>query len=680
VSADVLRLDLWRESQAGIGRFRVLLLNTGNKYGDKFQPQEYCEFKIDDVSLMKGYVDDVNPVVDDEAETHHELIEVAGRDYGQDLANLFLEKDYADKPVDDIFADALSSAGSEISYTSGSILPRRTFSFQRTFLIDGFRELAQSVDADFYVADDKVLHLFTLGAVGEASGVGLQSVAGDGGNNILRMRLGYREGFTIKNHVHILSGAVNDHYTEGNGGDWVADKGYGVKEEISDCDSAMDWSKSVEGDAVTVDPSIKKEGSASLRWTIYRAVAGNHQLTYNPPTAINFTDKALLYLWLHSPNTGKTGYLRLVDGSGNYNQYNLTFNWFGWYWRRIVISAYDSQSPTHPNLSNIDQIIINYDQGTAESGTVYVHVDYLFSATDSCVDELSQVIVGKGSIRSYAEEGENRVYLLFPKYNYDFLDFSGITEDRIGCWVRAVTSDPRGNFILTDTDDNEIISDSTNSKTPIAGGQWRFWECPVGAHVGIDGPDDEWDYSVGTSFNWKVKKIAVSVGGVNPCTDLILDGLKLPSNIRAKAIKQDAPSQTSYRKRMHAETRTDLASQKALEEYAETVLAKRRDPLQSLDITIAGNTGLKYAGQTLTVNAPSSGIENQVYRIVSLHHIFADGAWKDGSRYITELKLIKHDVVGAQKSDPLRILLRSDPDTAMLEAIGRRLGYLERAR
>ena len=39
VSVDVLRLDLWRESQAGLGRFRILLLNTGDKYGDKFLPQ-----------------------------------------------------------------------------------------------------------------------------------------------------------------------------------------------------------------------------------------------------------------------------------------------------------------------------------------------------------------------------------------------------------------------------------------------------------------------------------------------------------------------------------------------------------------------------------------------------------------------------------------------------------------
>ena len=676
---DVLRLDLWRESQAGLGRFRVLLLNTGNKYGDKFLPQEDCEFRIDNVSLMKGYVDDVNPYVDDEADTYQELIEVAGRDCGQDLANLFLEKEYVDKTVDDIFADALASSGSEITYTSASILPKRTFGFQRTFLIDGFREMAQSVDADFYVADDKTLHLFTLGAPSEATGVTLKSLLGDSGNNILRMQLGYREGFTIKNYVHVLSGAVNDHYTEGNGEDWVTDKGYGSKEEINDCDSSSDWSKSIASDAITVDPSVKKEGSASLRWTIDRTVGGDHQLTYNPAAAINFSVKTLLCLWLYSPNTGKTGYIRFVDGSGNYNQYNLIFNWFGWYWRRIVVSAYDSQSPTPPNLSNIDQIIINYNQGTAESGTVYVYIDYVFSATDSCVNELSQVMVGKGSVRSYAEEGENRLYILFPKYNYDYLDFSGITADRVGCWVRVVCSDPRGNFILTDTDGNVIISDSTNSKTPIYNGEWRFWECPVGARVGIDGPDDEWDYFAGTSFNWKVKKIAVSVGGVNQCTDLIIDGLGLP-NIRAKAIKMDAPSQANYRKRMHAETRTDLASQKALEEYAETILARRKDPSQSLEVTVAGNTDLKYAGQTLTVNAPSSGINSQVYRIVSLHHVFADGAWKDGSRHVTELRLIKHDVGGTQKSDPLRVLLRSDPDTMMVEAIGRRLGYLERAR
>jgi len=574
----VLRLELWRESQAGLGRFRVLLLNTGNKYGDKFLPQEDCEFRIDNVSLMKGYVDDVNPYIDDEADTRDESIEVAGRDYGQDLANLFLEKEYADTPVDDMFADALTSAGSEITYSSASAIPKRTFGFQRTFLIDGFRELAQSVDADFYVADDKMLHLFSLGAPGEASGVTLKSLPGDSGNNILRLRLGYREGFTIKNYVHILSGAVNDHYTEGNGGDWVTDKGYGSKEEINDCDSSTDWNKSIASDTMTVDPSVKKEGSASLRWTIDRTVGGDHELSYNPTAPISFSGKNLLCLWLYSPNTGKTGYIRLVDGAGNYNQYNLTYNWLGWYWRRIVISAYDSQSPTPPNLSDIDRITLNYDQGTAESSVVYVYIDYLFSAIDSCIDELSQVMVGKGSIRSYVEEGEDRLHLLFPKYNYDYLDFSGITVDRIGCWVRSICSDTRGNFILTDTDDNVIISDSTNSKTPVFSGQWRFWECPIGAHVEIDGPDDEWDYAAGASFNWKVKKIAVSVGGVNPCTDLIVDGLVLPGSIRAKVVKQDAASQTNYRKRMHAETRTDLASQKALEEYAETVLARRKDP------------------------------------------------------------------------------------------------------
>lgn len=140
------RLDIWRKSVEGIGRFSFKLGNETGQWNGQFAADDPVEIKINNVVFMRGYLDVAKPVAKDELSIFQREMLLSGRDYGQDLQNLINEKIYKYQPADDIIADMLSSAGSEITFTSPSTAPKIQFTEGVPhFLQEGIRRILEKL-------------------------------------------------------------------------------------------------------------------------------------------------------------------------------------------------------------------------------------------------------------------------------------------------------------------------------------------------------------------------------------------------------------------------------------------------------------------------------------------------------------------------------------------------------
>ncbi len=304
-SAIIKRMDIYRESLNGIGRFELLFDNTGNVLTGTAS-QSAVELKIDTVSLMKGYVDDYIPTVKGGEAVYLEEAKVMGRDYGQDLANIVLSHDYYSFDFDDILENALASntatwvpennyilheitiptadnglsyscvvpgdsavgeptwpttfgakvvdgtvtwmcvPRSEITYISPSNGPAIDYSFKDEYLLNGFKDIMKQVNYDFWVLDTKVLKVVSISAP-ESSDVTLKSKVGDAADTVLALDpIGEKVGLDIRNYIKVKAGDVNDHFTEGTAGDFT----------VHECSAAED------------DSSIFISGYASIKAAI----------------------------------------------------------------------------------------------------------------------------------------------------------------------------------------------------------------------------------------------------------------------------------------------------------------------------------------------------------------------------------------------------------------------------
>jgi len=176
-----------------------------------------------------------------------------------------------------------------------------------------------------------------------------------------------------------------------------------------------------------------------------------------------------------------------------------------------------------------------------------------------------------------------------------------------------------------------------------------------GAHPSLEG----WRYVSGSSFDWEhVYKLTWQcLYDIDAEGYFVLDGLRLPS-IEVKSIEQDATSITNNGKRMLPKRRADIKSQVELDAMSASMLEKYKNPLQTLKLTVIGNTDILYPGQSLDVNAPPHGIATDTkYRIQSLKHIVSlkANAEERDYDYITKLELIAHTVAAAtQYTTPWR--------------------------
>ena len=218
VTDDILEMDIWQETRK-VGRWQLILKNINNKWAGDLIQNDDSFLKINNVTMMAGYLDDPYPFLDEKMGVYTNKIRVLGRDYGRDLAKLYHSGGYVDTKADDLLAILLTAVSSEITYDSLSTAPPVNMERSRTYLIDWLNDTAQRVNYDAYVTIAKMLHFFAYGT--ESSGVTLKSQEGEADNNILSLLKGEALGFSIVNEIELTAGPVQGHWTDGNHADFT---------------------------------------------------------------------------------------------------------------------------------------------------------------------------------------------------------------------------------------------------------------------------------------------------------------------------------------------------------------------------------------------------------------------------------------------------------------------------
>lgn len=224
----VIQADTWRESLTGIGRWEAILDPRANNWLGVFAVDQVMTINIDGIRMMEGYLDAAKPFLDRRG-VFTDLYHLQGRDYGLDLALLYITADYRNMRADDIVQAALITSGGEIRFGSPSAAAFVDYEFNRTFMATGVRDLAQLVGYDFFVNNTMIvgpppivaMNFFPVGDPLQHTTVDLVSDVGSLTNNILDFDMGETDGFDLANRVEAIAGELNNHWTTFNAADWV---------------------------------------------------------------------------------------------------------------------------------------------------------------------------------------------------------------------------------------------------------------------------------------------------------------------------------------------------------------------------------------------------------------------------------------------------------------------------
>ena len=246
-----------------------------------------------------------------------------------------------------------------------------------------------------------------------------------------------------------------------------------------------------------------------------------------------------------------------------------------------------------------------------------------------------------------------RFTLNCPVFNYP-VNGLDLTKGKIGFWAfydntggGVAPAQMRVNCRLIDNAGG--IADYFGSKTRIYRNHWGFCEVPLGEDydaTGVLGIPNQWCVVVGgTVFNWgQVDQIQIqlprpTLAGNQPFR-FYIDGLTLP--IPPIAIAQNLPS--IYRRRPFILNRSDIRTQNALDSYATSLLAHHENSsVDYIKLMVVGNPLLRYAGQSVTITAPTLGMAapGTIYYMTDIHHViqpYTDVSGGYGYDYITEIE------------------------------------------
>jgi len=221
VTSYVKRIEVWRKATEGIGRFSILLHNPDNALG-YFSVDSDVNITVDNAVLMKGYVRRVQPIL-----THKEDVavceelEISGNDYGDNLLTwvyYFYGYDYPQM----ILSKFLENTELMCIFNG---TPPKIFYDSKGFptLLDMIREIAELIDYDFFVDNNKVLWMFPHDGSSNhpSSGITLKMVKGDTTNNIIKLVQYIKEDAYERRNVVVVRGpTVEDSWTEFNASDW----------------------------------------------------------------------------------------------------------------------------------------------------------------------------------------------------------------------------------------------------------------------------------------------------------------------------------------------------------------------------------------------------------------------------------------------------------------------------
>ena len=336
------------------------------------------------------------------------------------------------------------------------------------------------------------------------------------------------------------------------------------------------------------------------------------------------------------------------DGSVNHPDSGITL--------KSVAGASDNNivrivEHTEKDCTNIKNYIIVVGKEVNDGWTELNADDWTHLALNICTDYFPtgtppdyNVMKGVAAIRCDKDAATHmELGLSFPLYNHAVLDFSKISNGELSLiylLLPATLYSVGLEIELTDLSGDKIkwqVNKRAQTAIP------QQLTLPIGKNVDIANGAifDGWYYSSGTNFDWGlVRKINFIVDDF-PLTSLIIDGLTLP--VQMIAMAQDATSQGLYKVRKTTLTQTELTTQVELPAYADSILAKRKDPLDRLRLIAKGSAGLiggvwKWlAGYQVTVNIPALGLNSVKYRFVSHHNWLSDD--EDREHYV-DLELV----------------------------------------
>lgn len=238
VSSDLIdRIDIWAKATDGIGRFKIKLKNEAGEYLGQFAADDAVEIKIATAVCLRGYLDKGLPISEALKSVYDQTFELAGRDYGQDLQNLLVDKSgdwmYPKQSFDLIIDDMLAQAGSEITFTPVGMFTQIQYTDQGDeFLIEAFRKILERVNWDMRVEITKALNLIPVSNPTD-TGIVLKCVAGAADNNILHLEKLEFDSTELRNYIIGRSGKIRDGWSEGNAEDFTGLTGNVITNETS---------------------------------------------------------------------------------------------------------------------------------------------------------------------------------------------------------------------------------------------------------------------------------------------------------------------------------------------------------------------------------------------------------------------------------------------------------------
>ena len=146
--------------------FVAVLDNNDQSLNGLYDSEDVAYIKMGGADILKGYIDDVAHSVSHSVSTWHHLLRVTGRDYSQDLSNLFLSLTFVPaKTADEILDNALARVASEITYTAPAIGPTiGGYECHQQYLMDLFKTVLDRANWEAYVDMNKALQAFLIDA------------------------------------------------------------------------------------------------------------------------------------------------------------------------------------------------------------------------------------------------------------------------------------------------------------------------------------------------------------------------------------------------------------------------------------------------------------------------------------------------------------------------------------
>lgn len=275
-------------------------------------------------------------------------------------------------------------------------------------------------------------------------------------------------------------------------------------------------------------------------------------------------------------------------------------------------------------------------------------------------DDNTTVRVGQYSIVGWngnpVVTGQPALSYTLPMNNYTAFDF---TSGKLGTWAlydntagapgtpgAGAASSP-AYLLCVLTDGGGVTAGYYGASSKLYAGEWGYCTYPLGEEGSTKALIiDEWFFTA--AFNWAnivdIKFYILSSPGhtIDDPSHLYLDGISMPEP--CISVVQNAVAQAAYRRRPYVNYYQHLNTQNALNEAATRVLEQSESTsIGRVSLITEGNLALRYAGQSVTVNIPSLGLNAVVMYMTSIHHIiepYVDVSGGFGFDWVTEIEAV----------------------------------------